>query len=146
MPRKDCEAVLEGNCPIPQQEEFGSGEPTLADIYRLCGERFDRQLKIMNSFFDRWDKKLDEISDETKKMDKKDNVYSNPSTRKSRVRSVSPPKKHYTPIKGLSLKMNSSENYNPSLGLRKLERYRNVLKEIRFSNVYILQCTTCWPH
>ena len=57
MPRKGCEAVSEGNCPIPQQEEFGSGEPTLADIYRLYEERFDR----MDSFFDRWDKKLDDI-------------------------------------------------------------------------------------
>ena len=66
MPRKDCEAVLEGNCPIPQQEEFGSGEPTSADVYRLCVERFDR----MDSYSDRWNKKLDEISDEMKKMDK----------------------------------------------------------------------------
>ena len=42
MPRKESEAVSEGNGTIPQQEEFGSGEPTLADIYRLCEERFDR--------------------------------------------------------------------------------------------------------
>ena len=62
MPRKDCEAVPEGNCPIPQQEEFGSGEPTLGDIYRLCVERFDRM-------DDRWNKNLDEISDEMRKMD-----------------------------------------------------------------------------
>ena len=61
MSRKDCEAVSKGNCPIPQQEKFGSGEPTLADLYRLCEERFDRQLKKMESFFDRWDKKLDDI-------------------------------------------------------------------------------------
>ena len=49
MPQKDCEVVHEGNCPIPQQEEFGSDEPTLADIYRLCEERFDR----MDSYSDR---------------------------------------------------------------------------------------------
>ena len=65
MPRKDCEAVPEGNCPIPQQEEFESGEPTLADIYRLCEERFDR----MDSYSDRWNRKLDEISVETIVMD-----------------------------------------------------------------------------
>ena len=65
MPLKDCEAVPEGNCPIPQQEEFGSGEPMLADIYRLCEERFDR----MDSYFDRWNRKVDEISDETRVMD-----------------------------------------------------------------------------
>ena len=65
MPRKDCEAVPEGNCSLPQQEEFVSGEPTLADIYRLCEERFDR----MDSYSDRWNRKLDEISDETRVMD-----------------------------------------------------------------------------
>ena len=65
MPRKDCEAALEGNCPIPQQEELGSGEPTLADIYRLCVERLDR----MDSYSDLWNKKLDEISDEMRKAD-----------------------------------------------------------------------------
>ena len=73
MPRKDCEAVLEGNCPISQQKGFGSDEPTLANTYRFCEERFDRQLKRMDSFFDRmddrWNKKLDETSDEMRKMD-----------------------------------------------------------------------------
>ena len=56
-------AVPEGNDPVPQKEELGSGQPTLADIYRLCVERFDR----MDSYFDRLDKKLDEIS-EMRKM------------------------------------------------------------------------------
>ena len=41
MPRKESEAVPERNGPVPQQEEFGSGEPTLADVYRLFVERFD---------------------------------------------------------------------------------------------------------
>ena len=61
MPRKDCEAVPEGNCPIPQQEEFGS----VADIYRLCEERFNR----MDSYSNRLNRKLDEISDETRVVD-----------------------------------------------------------------------------
>ena len=61
MLRKESEAVPEDNCPVPQQEEFGSGEPTLADVYRLFEEIFDRQQKRMDSFFDRWDKKLDDI-------------------------------------------------------------------------------------
>ena len=69
MPRKESEAVTEGNGPVPQQEEFGSGEPTLADVHRLFKERFHRQHKRMDTFFDRWDKKLDEISDEMRKMD-----------------------------------------------------------------------------
>ena len=66
MLRKVSEAVPEGNDLVPQKEELGSGQPTLADIYRLCVERFDR----MDSYSDRWNKKLDEISDERKKMDK----------------------------------------------------------------------------
>ena len=71
MPRKESEAVLEGSGPVPQQEEFGSGEPTLANVYRLFEERFDQQQKRMDSFFDgmascfnRWNRKLDEILDQ----------------------------------------------------------------------------------
>ena len=73
MPRKESEAVPEGDGPVPQQEEFGFGEPTLADVYRLFEERFDKQQKRMDSFFDgmyscfdRWNRKLGEISDETR--------------------------------------------------------------------------------
>ena len=65
MPRKNYEAVPEGNCPIPRQEEFGSGKPTMADIYRLCEERFAG----MDSYSDGCNRKLDEISDETRVMD-----------------------------------------------------------------------------
>ena len=61
MPRKESEAVPEGNGPVPQQEEFGSGEPTLADVYRFFKEEFDRQQKIMDRCFDRQEKMLDEI-------------------------------------------------------------------------------------
>ena len=87
MPRKESQAVTEGNDPVPQQEESESGEPTLADVYRLFEEKFDRQQKIMDSrfnkqhermgslfdgmdsCFDRWNRKLDEISDEARVMD-----------------------------------------------------------------------------
>ena len=51
MPRKESEDVPVGNGPVPQQEEFGSGEPTLADVYRLCEERFDKQQRRMDIFF-----------------------------------------------------------------------------------------------
>ena len=64
MPRKESEAVSEGNNPVPQQEEFGSGEPTLAGLYRLFEEGFDRQLKMMESCFDRWDRKLDKMAED----------------------------------------------------------------------------------
>ena len=80
MPRKESEAVPGGNGPILQQEEFEPGEPTLADVYRLFEEKFDRQQKIMDScldrqqkitdsYFDIWNRKLDEISDETRIME-----------------------------------------------------------------------------
>ena len=65
MLRKASEAVPEANDPVPQKGKLGSGQPTLADIYRLCIERFDR----IDSYSDRMNKKLDEISDERKKMD-----------------------------------------------------------------------------
>ena len=64
MPRKESEAVPEGNSPVPQQEEFGSGEPTVADVYRL----FEEGLRKMDSYFDRWNRKLDEILDEMRVM------------------------------------------------------------------------------
>ena len=34
MPRKESMAVPEGNGPVPQQGELGSGQPTLADVHR----------------------------------------------------------------------------------------------------------------
>ena len=67
MPRKESKAVAEGNGPIPQQEEFGSGEPTLADVYRMFKERFNRSDSYwysMRSHLDQKVKKMDEVSDE----------------------------------------------------------------------------------
>ena len=55
MPRKESEAVRESKGPILQQEEFGSGQPTMEDAYRMMKEAFDR-----------WDRKLDKISDKMK--------------------------------------------------------------------------------
>ena len=49
MPRKESEVVPEGNGPVHQREQFGSGQPTLEDV--------------MKEGLDRWDKKLNEISD-----------------------------------------------------------------------------------
>ena len=42
MPRKESEAVREGNGPVPQQKEFGSGQPTLGDVYRRIEELLGR--------------------------------------------------------------------------------------------------------
>ena len=61
MPRKQGKAVPEGNDPGPHHEEFGPDQPTLADIYRVFEERFNRQLNLMKSHFDQQDNKLDEL-------------------------------------------------------------------------------------
>ena len=47
MPRKESEAVPEGNGPVRQQEKFGSGQLTLVDTYR--------KIEV-------WDRKMDEIT------------------------------------------------------------------------------------
>ena len=69
MPRNWSKAALEGNGPVPQQEEFGYGQPTLADVYRMIKERFDqsdRYLGRMKSHFDQQDTKLDELMEVTR--------------------------------------------------------------------------------
>ena len=44
----------EENGPVPQQEEFGSGQPKLADVYRPSDERLVRQhIKLMMSRFEK---------------------------------------------------------------------------------------------
>ena len=64
MPRKWSKAVHKGNGPVPQQEEFESDQPTLADVYRLFEESFDRQVKKKTSRFGPQERKLDELPDE----------------------------------------------------------------------------------
>ena len=44
MLRKECEAVPEGNGRVPQQEEFGYGQPTPVDVYRKIEELWDRKM------------------------------------------------------------------------------------------------------
>ena len=51
MLRKASEAVSEGNVPIPQQEEYGSGQPTLAGAFR--------RIKPMMSHFEEHTKMLE---------------------------------------------------------------------------------------
>ena len=41
MLREESEAVPEGNGLVPQQEELGSGEPTLADVCRMIKEALE---------------------------------------------------------------------------------------------------------
>ena len=60
MLRKESEAVLEGNGPVPQQEVFGSGQPTLENVYR-----------IMKEVFQEWDTKMDELVRERRSIDQR---------------------------------------------------------------------------
>ena len=71
MPRKESEAVPEGNNLVPQQEEFGSGQPTLADVYRMMEELFDKWDRKLEALFDRSDKKLDEMAEEMRVKDQR---------------------------------------------------------------------------
>ena len=52
MLRKASEAVSEGNGPIPQQEEYGSGQPTLAGAFREIREKFDDFHDEMTGLFE----------------------------------------------------------------------------------------------
>ena len=52
MPRKESEAVPEGKGPVPQQEEFGSGQPTLVDAYRKIEEVWDRKMDEITRFLE----------------------------------------------------------------------------------------------
>ena len=65
MPRKESKAVPEDNGPVPQQEEFGSGQPTLADVYRMMKERFDQSDRYWDSMKTHFEKKLDELVEMT---------------------------------------------------------------------------------
>ena len=60
MPRNCSEAVPEGNGIVLQQEEFGSDEPTLADVYR-----------IIEALLDKSDRKLDELAEGMKVTDQR---------------------------------------------------------------------------
>ena len=63
MQRNWTKVVHGDNGPAPQQEKFGSDQPTLADVYRRFEESIDRRLKIMKSCIDQQDKKLNELTE-----------------------------------------------------------------------------------
>ena len=75
MPRKASKAAPEGNDgPVPQQEEFGLGQPTLAGVYRMFKKRFDQSdiyWYSIKSHFDQQEKKLDEMAEEMRMMDQR---------------------------------------------------------------------------
>ena len=69
MPRNWSKAVPEGKGPILQQEEFRSGQPTLADVYRVMkkwSDQSDKYWDSMKSHFDQQEQKLDELGEMTR--------------------------------------------------------------------------------
>ena len=60
MLRNWSKAVPEGNGTVPQQEEFGSDQPTLADVYRMIEELFDKSSR-----------KMDELAEEMRETDQR---------------------------------------------------------------------------
>ena len=60
MPREESEAVPESNHPVPQQEDFGSGQPTLAYLYRM-----------IKDLFDKLERRLEKFSDDMRRMDQR---------------------------------------------------------------------------
>ena len=70
MPRKESEVVSEVNGPVHHQEELGSGQPTLANIYRPSEQSLDRQqLKLMKSHFEQQEKKSDKLMEMTRRLE-----------------------------------------------------------------------------
>ena len=55
MPRNWSKAAPEGNGPVSEQEEFGSGQLMLADVYRVVKERFDQSDKYWDSMMSHFD-------------------------------------------------------------------------------------------
>ena len=52
MLRKASEAGSEGNGPIPQREEFGSGQPTRADEFREITSLLKQRNEMLEEFRD----------------------------------------------------------------------------------------------
>ena len=60
MLRRVSEAVFEGDGPIPQQEEFGSGQPTLADARREMKEKLEEFHDDMTGLFEQFEARLEQ--------------------------------------------------------------------------------------
>ena len=60
MPRKARGAVSEGNDPIPQQEEYGFGQSTLADAFREIREKLDEFHDDMTGLFEQLAARLEQ--------------------------------------------------------------------------------------
>ena len=74
MPRNMTKAVLEGNGPVPHNDEFGCGEPMMVDLYRMLKNNFDRMdnnLDRMLSHLCQQDKTLVELTEEMRAINQR---------------------------------------------------------------------------
>ena len=60
MLRKASEAVSEGSGPIPKQEEFGSGQPTLADAFQEMREKLEEFHDNVTGLFEKLAARLEQ--------------------------------------------------------------------------------------
>ena len=60
MPWKESEVIPEGNGPVHQQKQIGSGQPTLEDFYQRMIEKLDKIQERLDSCIDRLDDKMRE--------------------------------------------------------------------------------------
>ena len=60
MLRKASETISEGNGPIPQQEKFGSGQPTLAEAFREIREKLEESHDEMTRLFEQLAARLEQ--------------------------------------------------------------------------------------
>ena len=60
MPRKWSKAVPEGNGPVPHHDEVGPDQPTMADLYRMIEEIFDKS-----------GRKLDKLEEKTRETNRR---------------------------------------------------------------------------
>ena len=62
MLRKESKAVPEGNGPVSQQEEFGSGQPTPMDVHRKIGELGDKKMDEITRLLEQYLTRLEHVA------------------------------------------------------------------------------------
>ena len=66
MPQNRSRAVREGNGAFPPPDEFGSGEPTMVELYRILEETFDRMDKKIDRMTSCFDRRLNKLIGKTR--------------------------------------------------------------------------------
>ena len=75
MLRKTNEAVSEGNGSIPQQGEFGSGQPTLVGVFREIREKLEEFHDEMTGLFEQLAARLEQDARQRRYAMEADETY-----------------------------------------------------------------------